>query len=171
MTSTVSVTVPQRVCGIDLVAPPSGQNDHQQFIVTGRDQFDHPMAPSGPTKWTVSGGGSINESGLFTAEKAEEVALVVSATCGTFTRKAQIIVRSTQLIVVCGPDITFNFQPVPYTITVSGDGRVPLKLGDHALFSTGETTLLQEPRTTASYIIIRPSNAGAFSFDIGDAVP
>ncbi len=171
-TSAVTVAVPQCMIGLDLAAPPGARSDQQQFIAAGRDQFDHAMAPAGVVAWTVSGGGAISASGLFTAAVSAEASMIVTATCGAFTRKAQVIVRPTQLIVVCCPELTFNFQPVPYTITVSGSaGRIPLTLGDQALFSSGQTRLMQAVQSTASYIVIRPPGAGTYSFDIGDAVP
>src|SRR6266481_2018808 len=38
----------------------------QQFTATGLDQFGNPMSPQPTFTWSVTGGGSIDPSGLFT---------------------------------------------------------------------------------------------------------
>ena len=39
----------------------------QQFSATGKDQFGQPLSPQPTFSWSVSGGGTINPSGLFSA--------------------------------------------------------------------------------------------------------
>ncbi len=50
----------------------------QQFSIQGTDQFDQPMSCGCTPSWSVSGGGTINSSGLFTAISAGS--FTVSAT-------------------------------------------------------------------------------------------
>lgn len=53
----------------------------QQFSAAGKDQYGAAFAVSG-TQWSVSGGGSISTSGLFTAGATEGGPFVVTATAG-----------------------------------------------------------------------------------------
>src|SRR5207248_1095324 len=80
-TSSVNVTVNPTLATIN-VAPAAAtvnQNGQQQFSATGRDQFGGVMNPQPTFTWSVSGGGSITQSGLFTA----------GSSFGTFTVTAQ----------------------------------------------------------------------------------
>ena len=75
------------------VTPPSAQvsvNATQQFAATALDQSSNPMSPQPAFAWAVSGGGSINASGLFTASSAGT--FTVSAMSGGKTGTATISV-------------------------------------------------------------------------------
>src|SRR5439155_6333173 len=68
-TSAVVVTVQQHATGV-AVSPASATvdpNATQPFAATLFDQFGNPMASQPAFGWTVSGGGAIDSSGLFTA--------------------------------------------------------------------------------------------------------
>ena len=65
----VAVTVDQTLTSI-VVSPASASVDTsatQQFTATARDQFTTNLTVQPTFAWTVSGGGSINAGGLFTA--------------------------------------------------------------------------------------------------------
>lgn len=68
-TTTVHVSVPQTLSRI--VVTPNGvtvaANGSQQYSAEGFDQFNVSMMPQPAFTWTVSGGGSIDSTGLFTA--------------------------------------------------------------------------------------------------------
>ena len=72
-TASVTVTTPQTLTSI-AVTPPSASvavGSTQQFTATELDQNGNPMATQPSSySWGVSGGGSINGSGLFTASAA-----------------------------------------------------------------------------------------------------
>jgi hypothetical protein len=68
-TSSVAVTVNQTLTSI-AVSPTSASintSATQQFAATGSDQFATLLATQPSFAWTVSGGGTISSSGLFTA--------------------------------------------------------------------------------------------------------
>jgi hypothetical protein len=69
-TASVSVTAAPPVLTSIQVTPASASVPNggtQQFSATGYDQNNNPMNPQPAFSWSVSGGGSINSSGLFTA--------------------------------------------------------------------------------------------------------
>jgi hypothetical protein len=76
----------------------------KQFTATGLDQFGNPMSPQPAFTWSVSGGGSINSSGLFTAGSTAGGPFTVTASSGS--------VNGTASVTVTAP-------PVLTTITVS----------------------------------------------------
>jgi hypothetical protein len=76
----------------------------KQFTATGLDQFGNPMSPQPTFTWSVSGGGSINSSGLFTAGSTAGGPFTVTASSGS--------VNGTASVTVTAP-------PVLTTITVS----------------------------------------------------
>jgi hypothetical protein len=68
-TSSVTVTVSQTLTTI-VVAPASATvpgSGTQPFAATARDQFAQPLAAAPAFAWAVSGGGTIDATGLFTA--------------------------------------------------------------------------------------------------------
>ena len=76
----------------------------QQFTATGKDQFGNPMSPQPAFTWSISGGGTISASGLFTAGSAPDGPFTVTASSGG--------VNGTASVTVTAP-------PVLTTITVS----------------------------------------------------
>jgi hypothetical protein len=76
----------------------------QQFTGTGLDQFGNPVSPQPAFTWSVSGGGSIGATGLFTAGSTAGGPFTVTASSGG--------VSGTATVTVTAP-------PVLTTITVS----------------------------------------------------
>jgi len=66
----------------------------QQFTATGLDQFGQPMSPQPTFSWSVSGGGTINSSGLFTAGGTAGGPFTVTATSGSVNGTASVTVTS-----------------------------------------------------------------------------
>jgi uncharacterized repeat protein (TIGR02543 family) len=96
-TSSVAVTVDQTVTSI-VVAPSSATvsvSATQQFTATARDQFAANLAPQPTFTWTVSGGGTINGSGLFTAGTTGGGPYTVTAQNGSVSATASVTVSST----------------------------------------------------------------------------
>jgi subtilisin family serine protease len=75
----------------------------QQFTATGLDQSGQPLSPQPTFTWSVSGGGTISTSGLFTA----------GSTTGPFT------VTATSGSVSGTASVTVTAPPILTTITVS----------------------------------------------------
>ena len=72
VTSSVNVTVNQTLTSITVSPASAGVNTGatQQFTASGKDQFGTALSIPPSFSWTVSGGGAINSSGLFTAGTA-----------------------------------------------------------------------------------------------------
>ncbi|HWC29074.1 MAG TPA: LamG-like jellyroll fold domain-containing protein, partial [Dehalococcoidia bacterium] len=94
VTSDVSVTVNQTLTSIT-VAPASASvssGGTQQFTANARDQFGQPQSPQPAIAWSVSGGGTINSSGLFTAGTSASGPHTVTATSGSVNGTASVSV-------------------------------------------------------------------------------
>lgn len=95
VTSSVNVTVNQTLTSV-VVSPSSVSippNTTQQFSATAKDQFGASM--TAPTlSYTVSGGGSINSSGLFTAGGSAGGPFTVTASGGGKSGTASVTVAS-----------------------------------------------------------------------------
>ena len=128
-----------------------------QFSATGFDQFGSPISPQSPFTWSVSGGGTVNGSGLFTAGAAAGGPFTVTASSGTVSGTASITVTAppvltkitvapasasvqtgkTQQLTATGLD-QFG-QPMtpqpPFTWSVSGGGTITTG----GLFTAGST--------------------------------
>jgi hypothetical protein len=93
-TSTVTVNVTQTLTQIG-VSPPAATvqtGATQQFVATAMDQFGGPITPSPTFSWSVSCGGNISSSGLFTAGNTPAGPCTVTATTGTVSGTATVTV-------------------------------------------------------------------------------
>jgi len=96
-TSAVSVTVNQTLTSI-VVSPASATvatSATQQFTASARDQFATALTAQPAMTWTVTGGGTINSSGLFTAGTTAGGPFTVRATSGSVSGTASVTVSST----------------------------------------------------------------------------
>jgi beta-glucanase (GH16 family) len=95
VTSSVTVTVNQLLTSITL-SPSSANvapNATQQFTATARDQFGNTMtAPS--LSWSVSGGGTVSATGLFTAGGSSGGPFTLTASGGGKSGTANVTVTS-----------------------------------------------------------------------------
>jgi hypothetical protein len=95
--STVNVTVSQKLSAIT-VAPGSASvapGGTQAFSATGNDQFGAAMSSAPSFTWAVSGGGSINASGAFTAAGSSGGPFSVTADSAGVRGTASVTVGST----------------------------------------------------------------------------
>jgi len=65
-----------------------------QFTAVAYDQFGNSLAPQPAFSWTVTGGGSINSTGLFTAGNTPGGPYTVTATAGVHSGTAQVTVSA-----------------------------------------------------------------------------
>jgi subtilisin family serine protease len=96
VTSAVSVTVSQTLTSI-VVAPASASvasGGTQQFTATARDQFGAALGSQPGFAWSVSGGGGISGTGLFTAGAAAGGPFTVTAASGGKSGTAQVTVTA-----------------------------------------------------------------------------
>ena len=83
------------------VAPSSASvtvNGTQQFSATAYDQSGNVMAPQPTFSWTVSGGGTITNGGLFTAAGTAGGPYTVTASSGSVSGTASVTVTSASAI-------------------------------------------------------------------------
>lgn len=69
-------------------------NGTQQLTATAKDQFGNALSPQPSLIWTVSGGGTINSSGLFTAGSMAGGPYTVTATSGSLSGTASVTVTA-----------------------------------------------------------------------------
>ena len=96
VTSNVTVMVNQTLSTIT-VTPPTASvlvNGTQAFTANALDQFNQSLAAQPTFTWTVSGGGSFNSSGLFTAGATAGGPFVVTASAGGKSGTAQVTVTA-----------------------------------------------------------------------------
>jgi len=137
--STLTVTVNQTLTSV-VVAPASATvapSATRQFTATARDQFGASLTAQPTFTWTVSGGGTIGSSGLFTAGTGTGGPFTVSASSGSISGTATVTVSSAPTTVYrinCGGGAVSPFtadqfstggtaRTVTNTINVSGLGN------------------------------------------------
>jgi uncharacterized protein (DUF362 family) len=95
-TSSVAVTVNATLTSI-VLSPTSATvkaSATQQFTATARDQFATNLATQPTFTWTVSGGGTISTSGLYTAGTTAGGPYTVTAKSGTVSGTASVTVSA-----------------------------------------------------------------------------
>ena len=93
-TAGVSVTAPPTLASISVApASPSVQpGGTHQFTATGLDQNGRPLYPQPAFAWSVSGGGTIDPSGVFSAGSTTGGPFTVTATSGGVSGTASLTV-------------------------------------------------------------------------------
>lgn len=136
-------------------------NATRQFTATGLDQFGNPVSPQPTFTWSVSGGGTISSSGLFTAGATAGGPFTVSAVSGAVTGSASVTVTSS------AADFSLSISPTSqsvrrgntatYTVTITPSngfsGSVTLSLTGQPSGST--VTFTPNPATTTSTLTIK----------------
>jgi len=92
VTSSVAVNVSQTLTAVT-VTPSSATvapGGTQQFSATAQDQFGQPLSSAPPFDWSVSGGGNISATGLFTAGSSTGGPFVVMAASGGVSGTAAV---------------------------------------------------------------------------------
>ena len=142
-TSTVSVVVNATLTSI-VVSPASASintSATQQFTATARDQFATSLATQPTLTWTVSGGGTISTSGLYTAGTTAGGPYTVTAKSGTISGTASVTVTQTNT----APTIATAAAATPSPVT--GTAAALSVLGAD---NGGETNLTYTWATTGS---------------------
>ena len=162
-TASVTVTAPPVLTTIT-VAPASASvatGGTQQFTATGLDQFGQPVSPQPTFNWAVSGGGTINTAGLFTAGATAGGPFTVTATSGSISGTASVTVTAVPA------DFTLTISPTSqsvrrgntatYTVTIHPangfNSAVNLSLTGQPSGST--VTFTPNPATTTSTLTVR----------------
>jgi aryl-phospho-beta-D-glucosidase BglC (GH1 family) len=94
-TSSVSVTVAPTLSSV-VVTPATATVTtaaSQQFTAQGNDQFGNPLASQPAFAWSVSGGGTVSSTGLYTAPATTGTA-TVQAVSGAFSSSAAVTVTA-----------------------------------------------------------------------------
>jgi hypothetical protein len=128
----------------------------QQFTATGLDQNGAAMNPQPTFTWSVSGGGTISSSGLFTAGSTAGGPFTVTASSGSVSGTASVTVTSVP------SDFSLSVSPASqqvrqgdtasYTVTITPSngfsGSVTLSVS--GLPSGATATFSPNPATTTS---------------------
>ena len=116
----------------------------RQFSATGLDQFGNPMSPQPTFTWSVSGGGTINSSGLFTAGSTAGGPFTVTAASGSVSGTASVTVTSPPP----PPDFTISANPTSLSLVQGASGT-----------STISTTVVGSAGTVGLFVSGVPSGA------------
>lgn len=120
----VNVRVVQEASGVT-VSPPAASvtvGGGQAFTATEIDQFGDAIAPQPSFTWTVSGGGSIDTGGLFTATNVGKN-FVVTADSGAFTGTATVTVNpAPATVTLSNLSQVYDGTPKPVGVTTSPPG-------------------------------------------------
>ena len=134
----------------------------QQFTAPGLDQFGNPMSPQPTFTWSVSGGGTISSSGLFTAgSTAGGPFTVTAAASGGVSGTASVTVTSVS------PNFSLSVSPTSrtvrqgnatsYTVTIAPlngfSGSVSLGVSGQPFGATA--TFTPNPATTSSTLSVQ----------------
>jgi hypothetical protein len=155
-TSTTDVTVNQTLTSI-VVSPASATvnpSATQHFSATGRDQFATGLTTQPDFTWSVSGGGTISSSGLFTAGTTAGGPYTVTAQYGGVTGTATITVtQATVYQINCGGSASSPYSADQY---YSGGTA-------YSVTSTITTTGVTNPAPQAVY---RTERYGTMSYTL-----
>jgi hypothetical protein len=147
--SSVPVRVKQTATSIDLdpasIAVAYGGT--QLFTAQQRDQFGDSMVPQPSFSWSVSGGGTVSGSGLFTGGMAGGP-YTVTATAGELSGTAQVSVTPATATVTLGnlsavynggpqaASVTTTPSGLATSVTYNGSPSVPVNAGSYAVEAT-----------------------------------
>jgi hypothetical protein len=94
VTADVIVTVNQTLTSVTVTPSPATVNINatQPFDAKGKDQFGTDLTTQPTFSWTVSGGGTISSSGVFTAGSTAGGPYTVTATSGGKSGTAQVTI-------------------------------------------------------------------------------
>ncbi len=129
-TAQVTVTAPASQTLTSITVSPASASvaagGTQQFTATGYDQNGSLMSPQPTFTWSVSGGGSISSSGLFTA----------GSTAGTFTVTASSGgVSGTASVTVTAPDFSLSASPTSQSVKRGGSVIYTVSVGSLSGFN------------------------------------
>ena len=142
----------------------------KSFSAVGYDQFGAPMNPQPAFTWSISGGGTINSAGLFTAGSSAGT-YTVTAKSGVVTGSASVQVSLPPVInslptasatpIVAGQPVTFSVQAIS---TQGGSLTYSWNFGD-ATAAGGSTAAhtFVSPGTYTVTVTISDSNGGSTS--------
>ena len=163
-TASVTVTAPPVLSSIT-ISPTTASvqtGGSQQFTATGRDQNGQPLSQQPTFTWSVSGGGTITQSGLFTADATAGGPFTVTAASG-------VVTPGTASVTVTSPPPDFVIAATPagqsvrrggtatYAVTISPqngfNGSVTLSLTGQPSGST--VTFTPNPATTTATLTVK----------------
>jgi hypothetical protein len=155
--SAVSVTVNQTLTSI-VITPSSATvqaSATQQFTATARDQFAANMASQPSFAWTVSGGGSVSTSGLFTAGTSAGGPFTLQAASGGINGAATVTVGSAPApVAVYRIDTGSNSAVAPFAADTYATGGT-----QNAVTNTISTTGVTNAAPAAVYQSERYGNS------------
>ena len=155
---TASVTVTSNLVLTTIKVAPTNVSLHpntaQQFTATGFDQFGAKLNPQPIFTWTVSGGGIISSTGLFTAGSTTGGPFTVTASSGS--------IKGTAKVTVTAKDFSLAVSPGSITIQRGNTATYTLTITPLNGF-TGSVTLSQTGKPTGSTVTFTPNPSTASS--------
>lgn len=124
----------------------------QQFSATGLDQFGNALNPQPAFTWSVSGGGTIGASGLFTAGSIAGGPYTVTAASGSVSGSVSVTVTGVMA------DFSLSVSPASVSVRRGGTATYTVTLKPSNGFS-GSVTLRLSGQPSGSTVTISPNPA------------
>ena len=138
-----------------------------QFAATGYDQLGQPMITQPTLSWSVSGGGTVDAGGRFTAGSTAGGPYTVTASSGSVTGTASVAITSVS------PDFSVSVGPALITIGRGGTATYTVRITPIGGFTSGVTlrasgapagstvTFGTNPTGSSSTLTVRASRTGS----------
>jgi hypothetical protein len=123
----------------------------QQFTAKGYDQFGQLLSSQPTFTWTVSGGGAISTTGLFTAGSTTGGPFTVTATSGAVKGTASVTVTNL-------PDFSLSVSPSSVTVTRPNSATYTVTITRLRGF-TGSVTLSLSGQPSSVTVLFTPNPA------------
>ena len=173
---TANVTVSQAPVVTSITVSPATASVQtggtQQFTATGKDQFGQPMNPQPNFSWTANGGGSIDQTGLFTAGSTAGGPFTVTAASGGVSGTANVTVTQASadfsLTASPGNRSISGGSSTTYAVTITPVGGFA---GSVSLSVTGEPSgatwlFSPNPTTGTSTLTVQTANGVRGSYTL-----
>jgi hypothetical protein len=129
----------------------------QQFTATGFDQFGNPMSPQPTFAWSVSGGGTISASGLFTAGSTAGGPFTVTASSGNVSGTASVTVTAPP------PPPDFSISAAPSSVSIQQGASGNSTISTAVVGSGGTVNLSASVSPSGPTASLSPSSVAAGS--------
>jgi hypothetical protein len=123
----------------------------QQFRATGYDQYGKSLSPQPTFTWSVSGGGTISTSGLFTAGSTAGGPFTVTAASGSVAGTASVTVTGAP------PDFSITVSPSSQSVRRGSTATYTVTIKRLNGFS-GAVTLSLSGQPSGSTVTFTPNN-------------
>ncbi len=142
-------------------------NATQQFSAAGKDQFGNPVSPQPSFSWSASPGGTIDQTGLFTAGAVAGATSTITAASGNVSGTASATITSG----APAADFSLSVSPATQSVKRSGSVNYVVTVTPVNGFNTGVTlTVSGQPAGSTAAFSSNPATSTS-TLSIGSLPP